>query len=320
MEEARALRRELLLGAARDFQPGLVIADNNPLGTDGEALPALTWLKEQDDTSIVLSIRDIVGTPEVIRESWQAFGGYTALEEIYEKIFVYGVPEFDDPVSSYGLSERVREKIVYTGFIPDFVSRAEAQDDLVEEDGWRRIFLTLGSGEDGEEVVAAFLEMISSYGGVLNASCLVVTGPLLPDAPSSQFAEIAASLGVEFKSFVSSIVPYLKSSDLVISMGEYNTTMEILSHAEKALIIPRVRGRADQLLRAHRLSQLGLIEFIPSTELTPDLLFEKVEQQLASEDRPLFRARQAGLLPMNGAEVLARACEPLLFKRNKERT
>ena len=87
--------------------------------------------------------------------------------------------------------------------------------------------------------------------------------------------------------------------------------MEILAYAEKAVIIPR---DSEQEIRAHRLREMGLVEYIRAPDLTSDSLFETVKHSLASKERPLFKARQARLLPMNGAEVLARAYQPLLFK------
>ncbi len=315
LEEARQRRAELIFAAARDFEPTLVLADNEPVGMDGEALPTLRWLKERESNPFfVLGIRDVVGTPEVIREHWQTYRAYEALEEIYDKVFVYGTPEFDDPALSYTLSARVKEKVVFTGFIPDFVASEESHEGMAD-DGVKRIFLTLGSGEDGEQVIVAFLDMLEGNGSELAAQSLVITGPMLPDPPMSSLKRRAEALGIVFKSFVPSIIPFLKSADLVISMGGYNTMMEILSHAKRALIIPRVWGRGDQLLRARKLHELNLLDFIPITELTTDLLFSNVQSLLASSTQPLANARETNLLPMDGAEVLARACEPLLFKR-----
>ena len=317
IEEVRLKRREIILGAIRDLEPNLLLIDDNPLGVDGEVLPVLRWLKKQDGhTSIALGLRDVIDAPEIVQENWEAHGTHAVLEEIYDAVFVYGMPELFDPVSSYGLSEHVRDKVFFTGFISEPDSATDSQDNIEKGDGRRRIFVTLGGGEDGEQIIAAFLDMIADYGAVLNVRSLVVSGPLLPEAPRKRLAEIASSLGIEFESFVFSIVPYLKSADLVISMGGYNTVMEILSYAEKAIIVARVQPLREQLVRARRLFQFGLVDYIPASEVTSDLLYEKVEALLASEDRPLFKARQAGLLPMDGVEALARACEPLIFRQS----
>jgi predicted glycosyltransferase len=59
-------------------------------------------------------------------------------------------------------------------------------------------------------------------------------------------------------------------------MGGYNTICEILTQQTPALIIPRETPRKEQLIRATRLKEKGLLDFIPFKEVTPQLLREKI--------------------------------------------
>ena len=68
----------------------------------------------------------------------------------------------------------------------------------------------------------------------------------------------------------------MAAADLVISMGGYNTICEILTQQTPALIIPRENPRKEQLIRARRMKSKGLLDFIPWTEVTPQLLREKI--------------------------------------------
>ncbi len=308
-------RRDLLLRAAQDFQPTLVIVDNSPTGMDGEAIPTLKWLKSSSgNANVALGLRDIAGDPAAIRENWRGLGVYEFLEEIYDRIFVFGVPEFDNPIENYRLSAAVAEKLIFTGFIAGSNSSGSAQNGAISRANRPTIVVTVGGGGDGSNVVNAFLTMIANSGNALNATSIVIGGPLMPELFRAELVAVAASLGVQFETFVPNIIPYIAHADVVISMGGYNTTMEILAHGKKALIIPRVGGTGEQLLRARRLADLGLVDFVTTTELTPLRLLDKVERLLASEFSPLEEARKTSRLPMNGAEVLARACEPLLFR------
>ena len=45
-------------------------------------------------------------------------------------------------------------------------------------------------------------------------------------------------------------------------MGGYNTVCEVLSFQKQALIVPRVRPRSEQWIRAERLRDLQLIDVI----------------------------------------------------------
>jgi predicted glycosyltransferase len=62
----------------------------------------------------------------------------------------------------------------------------------------------------------------------------------------------------------------IERADRVVSMGGYNTTCEILSYSKTALIVPRVRPRQEQWLRASRLRELGVIDMLHPDLLSPD--------------------------------------------------
>jgi predicted glycosyltransferase len=48
----------------------------------------------------------------------------------------------------------------------------------------------------------------------------------------------------------------------VIAMGGYNTFCEILSFDKRALIVPRTAPRREQLIRATRAAELGLVAML----------------------------------------------------------
>jgi hypothetical protein len=55
-------------------------------------------------------------------------------------------------------------------------------------------------------------------------------------------------------------------------MGGYNATIEALSFGKPTLIVPRVRPRLEQWIRAERLRVLGLVDVLHPDELSPDRL------------------------------------------------
>ena len=52
----------------------------------------------------------------------------------------------------------------------------------------------------------------------------------------------------------------------VVAMGGYNTFCEILSLDKRALIVPRIRPREEQLIRARRAAALGLVDMVLPAE------------------------------------------------------
>ena len=89
---------------------------------------------------------------------------------------------------------------------------------------------------------------------------------------------------VRFKEFSDEMETILMAADVVVSMGGYNSTCEILSHRKKAVIIPRVQPVKEQVIRARRLEGLGLINMIHPENLTPQLLMKTVAQTAVQED------------------------------------
>jgi predicted glycosyltransferase len=80
--------------------------------------------------------------------------------------------------------------------------------------------------------------------------------------------------------FLPQLEQLIGAADLVISMGGYNTLCEILSQHTPALIIPRETPRKEQLIRAEKLGEQGLIDYIPWTEVNSPLLRSKIVNML----------------------------------------
>src|SRR5262249_11186003 len=66
----------------------------------------------------------------------------------------------------------------------------------------------------------------------------------------------------------------------VIAMGGYNTMCEVLSFEKHALIVPRVSPKPEQLIRAARMRDLGLIEMLHPDQLSPHALTQWLARDL----------------------------------------
>jgi predicted glycosyltransferase len=72
----------------------------------------------------------------------------------------------------------------------------------------------------------------------------------------------------------------------VVAMGGYNTYCEILSFDKPALIVPRVVPREEQLLRARRAAELGLIDMLLPEEAGDPLRMAAALRALAVRKKP----------------------------------
>ncbi|TIM79862.1 MAG: hypothetical protein E5Y59_27030, partial [Mesorhizobium sp.] len=69
-------------------------------------------------------------------------------------------------------------------------------------------------------------------------------------------------------------------------MGGYNTYCEILSFDKPALIVPRVKPREEQLIRARRAAELGLIEMLLPEEAEDSQRFANALEVLPARPGP----------------------------------
>ena len=86
----------------------------------------------------------------------------------------------------------------------------------------------------------------------------------------------------------------------------YNTVCEVLSFAKPALIVPRVRPRCEQLIRAERLRALGLVDVLHPQDLSPGAL----SAWLARGRTEVRRAREH--IDFNGLSRIPRLLAELL--------
>jgi predicted glycosyltransferase len=115
-----------------------------------------------------------------------------------------------------------------------------------------------------------------------------VTGSQLDDDLRARIENAAAARpDMEVRRFEPDLMPLMASATRVVAMGGYNTVCEILRLAKPALIVPRVRPRLEQLVRAERFAALGLIDMLHPDRLSPAAL----GAWIASPDRAAARGR-----------------------------
>ena len=279
-EKALSIRTNIILATAKSFQPHLFIVDKEPLGLKREVLPTLEWLKTASpSTKTVLGLRDVLDDSEVIQNDWQEKNVYSYLDQLYNEIWVYGNRDIYDPVEMYKIPEKIHSRVKFTGYIPrktlspSTKANVRRRYRIMEEDKF--VLVTTGGGGDGLEVIDHYLAMHDYFPTSLPFKSIIITGPFMPKKMRETFKKRANKYGIKTLPFQPRM-ELMAAADLVISMGGYNTICEILTQKTPALIIPRETPRKEQLIRARRLKTKGLLDFIPWTEVNPQLFREKI--------------------------------------------
>lgn len=279
--QALSIRTNIILATAKTFKPNLFIVDKEPLGLKREVLPTLEWLKESSpSTKTVLGLRDILDDSATIQNDWHEKQVYSYLNQLYDEIWVYGNKDIYDPVEMYKIPSPTHDRIKFTGYIPRKTLTQKTKATVRKRyrilDDDKFILITTGGGGDGAEVIDHYISMHDYYPTSLPFKSIIITGPFMPKKTREKLKVRARKFGIKTLPFHPQLEKLMAAADLVISMGGYNTICEILTQQTPALIIPREAPRQEQLIRARRLKNKGLLDFIPWTEVTPQLLREKI--------------------------------------------
>jgi predicted glycosyltransferase len=259
--ETLRLRGSIIRHTAETFEPDLFIVDKEPTGLRGEVQETLERLKPRG-TRLVLGLRDVMDEPRALEPEWRRKNALPALRDFYDEIWVYGLPQICDPLEGIRLPLRVRQKMVYTGYLRRELPARGAPLRLPEIANRPFLLVTTGGGGDGEALVEWVLRAYE-YDPLLPYPALIVLGPFMAPERQAEFAERAARLRrVDCITFHSNLEALVARAAAVVAMGGYNTFCEVLSFDKRALIVPRTAPRLEQFIRASRAASLGLVSML----------------------------------------------------------
>lgn len=257
LQDTLTIRRSIIHHTAETFKPDIFIVDKEPMGLRGEVEPTLQYLKAQG-TKLVLGLREVMDSPELLEAEWKRSDILNKIDRYYDRIWVYGPPDFYDPLTGLEVPPGVREKMGFVGFLQRSVSR----DDNRSRPEGDYLLVTTGGGGDGAELVH---QVIDAYRAdpTLTYRALIVLGPYMPARQREKLMRKAGKVPmIEVIEFDNRMEELIAGATAVVAMGGYNTYCEILSFDKRALIVPRVVPREEQLIRATRASALGLVDML----------------------------------------------------------
>ncbi len=249
------VRGQIVRGAVSAFAPDVFVVDKAPLGVGEELLPALRAVRGTP-TRTVLGLRDVLDSPDVAIREWRESGSTSIVDLFYDEVWIYGDRRVYDALTEYALPASVAVKARFTGYLGHGRRLAAPPPARPTH---RYLLCLVGGGQDGAVLAAAFARTPLPVGlrGVL------VTGPYLPTpARAGLFAAAAARDDLTVLEFERDVVGLIENAAAVVTMGGYNTVCEVLAARRRALVVPRCRPRTEQVVRAVRLRDLGLIDLL----------------------------------------------------------
>lgn len=261
VEHTMEMRTRIIRDTADIFRPDLFIVDKEPLGLRGEVGPALHLLKERG-TPLVLGLRDVMDDPAALAQEWERKKIVPALRDLYDEIWIYGLPQINKPLTGIDVPPSVRHKMVYTGYLHRELPLHADIPHEIEEIDRPFILVTSGGGGDGEDLVDWVLAAYEHdpnipYGAV------IVFGPFMSATARESFKDRAAKFkNIRTLTFTNNLGALMQRAAGVVAMGGYNTFCEILSFDKRAIIVPRTKPRLEQFIRARAARNIGLVEML----------------------------------------------------------
>lgn len=304
LKDTLSIRESIIRHTARSFSPDLLLVDKEPLGLKGEMADTLEMLKSTN-TRLVLGLRDVMDEPILLKREWNNGCAVAAMEELYDDIWVYGREEFVDPLAHMDLSPSVRDKMIFTGYLPRTLPKeSELQKSLDLEEPY--MLVTTGGGGDGITMIDWVIRAYETD-PFLPLPALIVLGPFMPHDARDDFIERCKVLDrVSVITFDSRLEVLMANAQCVVSMAGYNTFCEILSYDKPALVVPRMEPRKEQLIRALRAQDLSLLKVLtPDTRNETEIMIEALHR-LPHQAKPSIALMSGMLDGLASIDELAR--------------
>lgn len=305
-DKTKMIRAATIAAAAEALQPDVFLVDHVPTGVWGELLPTLHMLKSsKNPPHIVLGIRDIIDSPDVVRELWHREGTYKAIDTYYDEVLIYGCEDMFDAAAEYELRDEVQKNITYCGYVcshKPHQNKSQMRRDLgVTKD--KLVLVAAGGGHDGYPMMQACMDAFRLLGKDRTFEVMLVAGPLMEHALKQSLRRQGHELNVRVLSHVHESLGYLEAADLVITMAGYNSICEILSLKKKALVIPREGPRAEQKMRSRLFADRGLVDVIYPHELSSAKLATQI---VANLEQAESLTQNEEIIDTDGANFVAR--------------
>lgn len=292
------LREQLLSAAVVGFEPDLVVVDRHIYGVDSELRSPLHRLREiRPDARVVLGLRDVLDSPDVVSREWASLGDLRQLRSLVHRIWVYGDPAVHDLRQSEELPGVLHDLVEYTGYLSSG-RRVRPATALTEAGPY--LLTMVGGGSDGRTLCEAAARATVPVG----YRHLLVTGPQM-SARDHRAVALAATPRTEVVHTVPDGLAAIRGACGVVAMAGYNTVSEALSTDVPVLLVPREKPRLEQTIRSRALQRHGVVDVLTAAELSPEAVARWMARAVHRKvDRTGLDRRGLARLPRLAADLV----------------
>ena len=284
LDATRARRKKMLLDLLDEEKPDILLVELYPFGRGGfhfELQPFLQGVKAagRKRCPVVCSVRDIL----VEKKNQQEYE-LKVLKRLapFDAVLVHGDSNVIPLDATFSRTGDIPVPVRYTGYICERAeegAREKIRSRLDLSADEKLITVSAGGGSFGYPILEAAIRAhaLLQPGHRMH----VFTGPYLDEEQFMTLTRLAAPDAL-IDRFAANFPSRLAASDLSISMGGYNTTMNVVASGTPALIYPYGHDR-EQGMRANRLAELTGLVVLTDEDLDPVRLAEKITSMFDRE-------------------------------------
>jgi predicted glycosyltransferase len=307
-------RQKVLREAFDRFQPDTVVTELWPIGralVDPELFPFVEYIKTtRPETTLVSLSRDVAISDPTMGGGLQKKLSdrlprkvTSIINTYFDAVIVRGDERAIRLEETFPEADQIHKPVIYSGY---YVKPQEKDASIAESD--KEILVSTGGGykEEGFQLyVQAIQARMHSKENM--RTWRIVVPPEMPDDKKAELfrlrAEQANADGIIIEDNRADFGRLLANAKASLSLGGYNTVMEVIQAGIPALVFPREAeegAEGEQLYRANRFVTRGLIHACQLDDLASP-------RELATTlDAAILARKSHGLqLKTNGAETTA---------------
>lgn len=277
-EAFRTARAQELVALLQAERPAVVITEQFPFGRTQlrfELLPLIEAARALTPRPLIVSsVRDVVrrsASPQRVAETVDLFSAFDLL-------LIHADPALAAFGDSFAGWDRIAAKAAYTGYV------AAPADAAASDVGAGEVIVSAGGGAVGAPLLKAAVAARPRTRLADRVWRLLVGS----NFPENERRALASSSGIIVEPARADFRTLLGNATLSISQAGYNTVIDTLRFADRAVLVPFSTEReTEQSDRARLLEARGIVTVAPAETLSGTSLAAAVDRAL---DKPSIRS------------------------------
>jgi uncharacterized protein (TIGR00661 family) len=285
LAEVQEFRRQKLLTLLDGFKPDVFVIELFPFGRrqfSFELIPVLEEINQKySNAKIVCSLRDITIRKKEQDKHEEKI--VRLMNKHFDLLLIHGDRFFLPLEETFSRVKDINCPVRYTGYV---VQEENYPEVAIEKQDKPSIVVSVGGGRFGYELLKSVVRAAPILATKISHQINIFTGCFIPESEFLELQNLAFKANnINLRKYTNNLLGYLKAADLSISMGGYNTTMNILTTRVRSMILPFTgNGDREQTIRAEKLEELGIVRVIRLEDLEPELFTKLIINYL--EDIP----------------------------------